>query len=64
MLPILAVSGTLNILNNVLRNFVFKDINVLIYKFLYSFIVLAFAEELVKYLVFRFLLKKKYSAYT
>ncbi len=64
VLPILGVSAVFYILNRILRLTLLKDANVLVYQALYTFIVLAFAEELVKYLCFRFLLKKRYNAYS
>ncbi|MBR2755605.1 MAG: PrsW family glutamic-type intramembrane protease [Lachnospiraceae bacterium] len=64
VLPILAVSAALYILNATLRRTILQDVDVLVYQALYKFIVIAFAEELVKYLVFRGLLKKKLNAYT
>ena len=41
-----------------------KDVNVLVYKAIYKFIVLAFAEEIIKFLALRFVLKRKPYAYT
>lgn len=64
VLPILAVSATLHLLNNLIRVTLLRDMNILIYRALYTFIVLAFAEEIVKYGVFKLLLRKKYYAYT
>ena len=59
VLPILGVSAILWILNGILRLTLLKDANILIYRALYTFIVLAFAEELVKFLAFRGLLNKR-----
>ena len=53
--PILLVSAIFQI---VIRLTGIKDANPLLYQALYNFIVLAFAEELVKYLAFRRTLKK------
>ena len=64
VLPILVVSATLHLLNNLIRVTLLRDMNILIYRSLYTFIVLAFAEEIVKYGVFKLLLRKKYYAYT
>ena len=63
-LPIVIVSGTLSIMNGVLRMTVLKDIPVLVYKLIYNFVVLALAEEIVKYVALRLVLKKKNYAYT
>ena len=60
VLPVIAVSGGLNILTSVFKTYIFEGINALIYKAIYNFIVLAFSEELVKYLEFRGVLKKKF----
>lgn len=64
VLPIVAVSAVLSLLNSVIRTFVFSNMSDLLYQALYTFIVLAFAEELVKFGVFRLLLKKKFNEYT
>ncbi|MBQ9063227.1 MAG: PrsW family intramembrane metalloprotease [Eubacterium sp.] len=53
--PILLVSAIFQI---IIRLTGIKDTNPLLYQALYNFIVLAFAEELVKYLAFRRTLKK------
>lgn len=64
ILPIIGVSALFSILNRVLQLTLLKDLNVLIYRAIYTFIVLAFAEELVKFRAFQLLLKKRYNAYT
>lgn len=64
ILPILGVSAVLYILNSVLRLTFLKDVNVLVYRALYTFIVLAFAEELVKFIEFKTVLKKRFNAYS
>lgn len=64
VLPILAVSAILYVLNGVLRVTILRDVNILVYRALYTFIVLAFAEELVKYIEFRLVLKKRFNAYS
>lgn len=64
VLPILILSAVLFILNAVLKLTLLKDVNILIYKAIYTFIVLAFAEEIIKYSVFRFVLKKKKHTYS
>ncbi len=64
VLPILALSGTLFLLNGAIRLTLLKDVDVLLYKAVYTFVVLAFAEELIKFLAFRLLLKKKFCAYS
>ena len=58
VLPILLLSGVLYILNTVLKLTVFKGIPVLAYQAVYKFVVLAFAEEIIKYLMLRRTLKK------
>ena len=62
--PIIGISGILFILNNVLKLTLFQNINVLVYKAIYTFIVLALSEEIVKYFAFRLLLKKRDYAYS
>ncbi len=64
VLPILALSAVLFFLNMFLRVTILHDADPLIYKAIYTFVVLAFAEELIKYLAFRFLLNKKTYAYS
>jgi len=58
VLPILLVSATLYILNVVLKLTIFKGIPVLAYEAIYKFVVLAFAEEIIKYLMLRRTLRK------
>ena len=58
VLPILAVSGTFYILGNVMHKLVFPGIPPLLYAGIYNFVVLAFAEEIVKYGTFRIVLTK------
>lgn len=64
VLPIIAVSGTFSILKNVLKITILKGANPLVYQAIHTFAVLAFAEELVKYLLFRSLLNKRFNEYT
>ena len=64
VLPILAVSGLLFLITGTLRLTLLRDAHILIYRAIYTFIVLAFAEELVKFLALRLLLKKKYNDYS
>ena len=64
VLPIVGLSALLFILNIVLKMSLMQDVNILVYKAIYNFIVLAPAEELVKYISFCLLLKKKLYAYT
>lgn len=64
VLPILVVSTVLFFTNRLLKATVLKGISDLAYDAIYTFVVLAFAEELVKFVVFRLLLKKKYYDYT
>ena len=64
VLPILGVSAILYILSRILNATLLSNVNVLVYQAIYKFIVLAFAEELVKFLCFRGVLKKKLSPYT
>ncbi len=63
VLPILALSGVLFLINGLLRVFLLQNAQ-LLYKAIYNFVVLAFAEELVKFTAFRLLLKKKLCAYS
>ena len=58
VLPILLLSGILYIINSVLKLTVFKDMPVLAYQAIYKFVVLALAEEIIKYLMLRRTLKK------
>ena len=62
-LPVLALSGILFILNGVLRATLLGNAPVLLYKAIYTFIVLALAEEIVKFFAFKLFLKKKPFAY-
>lgn len=62
--PILVLSGILYILNNVLRATLLEGTSVLLYKAIYTFIVLALAEEIVKFFAFKLFLKKRPFAYT
>lgn len=64
VLPILGVSTVLYIMNRLLKTTILKDISDLAYDAIYTFVVLAFAEEAVKFFVFRLLLKKKSYNYT
>lgn len=64
VLPIIAVSGVSNLLGNVLKATLLKNAPPLIHQAIYKFIVLAFAEELVKYLLFRSLLNKRFNEYS
>ena len=54
-LPITLASGALSIIGNLTG---LKEANPLLYQFYYTVIVLAFAEELLKFLVFKRVLKK------
>ena len=62
--PILGFSAVFHIGRNALTTFVFPDMNALLSEAIYTFIVLAFSEELVKYLMFRQLLKKQFNDYS
>lgn len=64
VLPIVLVSGALYLATRVFKWAGIADMPPLLYAAIYNFIVLAFAEELVKYLSFRFLLKKKRGNYS
>lgn len=64
VLPILLLSAIFFIMNAVLKITLLKDVNVLVYQAIYKFIVLAFAEEIIKYLIFRFVLKRNPYAYS
>ncbi|MBR2067436.1 MAG: PrsW family intramembrane metalloprotease [Solobacterium sp.] len=57
--PILGVSAIFAITLSLTRTFIYKDMPVLLYQALYKFIVLAFAEELVKYILFKKVLKRR-----
>lgn len=59
VLPIVAFSFAVHILNVLVFNTVLKDTDRFIYIIVYNFLVLALVEETVKFLVFRSLLKKK-----
>ena len=58
VLPIILLSAILHVLSSVLKYAFLRDTNVLVNKAIYNFIVLAFAEEIIKYLVLRFVLKR------
>ena len=64
VLPILLLSGTLFVLNAALKLALMKDVNILVYQAIYKFIVLAFAEEIIKFLALKFVLKRKPYAYS
>lgn len=59
VLPILALSGALALSNAALKATVLKGANVFLIKAIYNFVVLAFAEEFIKFMLFRGVLKKK-----
>ncbi|MBQ9680719.1 MAG: PrsW family intramembrane metalloprotease [Ruminococcus sp.] len=63
-LPVVVLSAVLFFLNAIIRLSLFPYMDNLLYKAIYTFVVLAFVEEIVKYTVFRLLLKKKNYAYT
>ena len=64
VLPILAISGTFFFVNKILTSTVLKDMPVLIYQLIYDFIVLALAEELVKFFTFKIILNKRKDNYS
>ena len=64
VMPILVVSATFHLARNLLIRFIFPDMNALVSQAIYTFIVLAFSEELVKYIMFRHLLRKNISNYS
>ena len=64
VLPIILLSAILYVLSRVLKAVLLKNVNALAYQAIYTFIVLAFAEEIIKYLAFRFVLKKNPYAYS
>ncbi len=64
VLPILAVSLIFNLITAVLKLSLLRDAHVLVNQAIYNFVVLALAEEFVKFLSFRQLLNKKYNEYT
>lgn len=59
--PIILTSGALYLLLRLSR---LEDVNALLYQAVYTFIVLAFSEELNKYLAFRYFLKKSDAPYS
>ncbi len=59
--PVIGVSAVFYIILRLTR---LQDTNVILYNVFYKIIVLAFAEELVKFFAFRFMLKKKSREYT
>ena len=59
VLPILALSAVLYIVSRILKATALQSVNILVYKAIYTFIVLAFAEEFVKFFSFKGLLKKR-----
>lgn len=64
VLPILLLSAILFIVNAALKLTLLKDANVLIYQAIYKFIVLAFAEEIVKFITLKIVLKKSQYPYS
>lgn len=62
--PIVVLSAFFHITRNLLIRFVFPDMNVIVSQAIYKFFVLAFPEELVKYFLFRQLLRKKINEYS
>lgn len=64
VLPILLLSAILYVLSAVLKLALLKDVNILVYRAIYTFVVLAFAEEIIKYFTFRFVLKRNPYAYS
>ncbi len=64
VLPILLLSAILYVLSAVLKLALLKDVNILVYQAIYTFVVLAFAEEIIKYFTFRFVLKRNPYAYS
>ena len=64
VLPILLISGVLYLITKVFKWTGIADMYPLLYAAIYNFIVLAFAEELVKFFSLRFLLKKKPGNYS
>lgn len=59
VLPILLLSGILFILSTVMKFTLLKGVDILVYRAIYTFVVLALAEELIKFLTLRFVLKRK-----
>ena len=58
VLPILLVSGILYLLSAIMKFTLLSGVDILVYRAIYTFIVLALAEELMKYLALRFVLKR------
>ncbi len=61
-IPIIFLSLVLYLVNKVIKNAL--NLSDLAYKAIYNFVVLAFAEEIIKYLCFRRTLKKRKGDYT
>ena len=59
VLPILLLSGILFVLSTVMKFTLLKGVDILVYRAIYTFVVLALAEELIKFLTLRFVLKRK-----
>ena len=64
VLPILALSAVLYIASRILKATALQSVNILVYKAIYTFIVLAFAEEFIKFFSFKRLLKKQAGTYS
>ena len=64
VLPIILLSGVLYLLSVLFRIALLQNTNALVYQAIYRFIVLALAEEIIKYLTLRFVLKKNPYAYS
>ena len=62
--PVILMSGILFLINLLIKTFLIKDMNILIYKAIYCIIVLALVEEMVKFFMFRLLIKKKLYTYS
>ena len=64
VLPILALSAVMYIASRILKATALQSVNILVYKAIYTFIVLAFAEEFIKFFSFKRLLKKQAGTYS
>ena len=64
VLPIMGVSALFAISTNILGATVLQDVHVLVKRAIHTFLVLAFAEELVKFMSLKSVLKESKGAYT
>ena len=62
--PIVGISALFALTLRILQMTVLTGVNTIFIKLIYTFVVLAFSEELVKYFMLKTVLKKKYNAFT